>query len=32
MVVKGLDFTSDTRYLITGTPEMTIDILPNNRK
>jgi WD40 repeat protein len=28
-VVKGISFTSDSRYLVTGTPEMGVDILFN---
>jgi len=30
-VVRGIDFTSDNRYLITVTPEMSVDIIPNVR-
>ncbi|KRX02840.1 WD40-repeat-containing domain [Pseudocohnilembus persalinus] len=31
MVVKGIDFTGDSRFLITGTPEFDIDFLANVR-
>ena len=30
-VVKGLSFTSDSRYLVSGTPEMGVDVLFNFR-
>lgn len=29
MVVKGLDFTDDNKFLVSGTPEFGIDLLPN---
>ena len=32
MVIKGLDFTYDSKFLISGTPEFDIDLLPNVRK
>ncbi|KAL4450376.1 hypothetical protein ABPG74_009082 [Tetrahymena malaccensis] len=31
MVVKGLDFTGDSRFLIAGTPESNFDVLQNLR-
>ena len=31
MVVKGISFTSDSRFLIAGTPELNFDILQNLR-
>ena len=30
-VVKGISFTTDSRFLVTGTPEMGVDLLQNLR-
>ena len=30
-VVKGISFTTDSRYLLSGTPEMDVNILQNLR-
>lgn len=27
MIVKGVDFTSDSRFLVGGTPESNFDVL-----
>lgn len=31
MIVKGIDFTGDSRYLVAGTLESNFDILQNLR-
>lgn len=31
MVVKGIDFTGDSKFLVAGTPESNFDLLQNLR-